>query len=216
MHVAAVLWSDLMLGDVRAEGAQNVQLFFVIICQLLRDVTPCADGEIVPLHESEAPGGTPSKVVDLHVTCYRYCHEANGVCGDASTCRRVLHHPLSKFILQLWPFRFVPPETLPGRLRSAQVVFLLPPPAHHCFSNVEFSGRGSIPVDDCVADGREFETRLVRASSLNRCHFGVLGNTPQHCVEAQHVLLREAPDYGGPKGPTFRQATRRRGLSKYH
>lgn len=205
-----------MLSDVRAEGAQNIQLVFVIICQLLRDRTSWADREIVPLHKTEAPGRTPSKVVDLHVACYRYCHESNRVCRDASTCCRVFNNPLSKFILQLWPFRFVPSETLSGRLCFAQVVFLLPPPAYHCFSNIKFSRRRSVPVHDCVTDSREFETRLVSTSSLNRCHFGVLRNTPQNIVEAQHVLLREAPDYGSPKGPTFRQAMRRRSLSKYH
>lgn len=213
MHAADVFRPDLSLGE-GAEAAQNVQLFFVIVCQLLRDGAFSADGEIAPLHEPEAPGGTPSKVLDLHVPGYRHRHEPDGVGGDPSTRRRVLVNPLPKFILQLWPFGFVPSETLSGRLSLAEVVFLLPPPAHHCFGNIKFSRGSSVPVDYCVADSHEFKTRLVSTSSPNRCHFGVLRNAPQNYVEAQHVLLREAPNYGGPEGPTFHHATRRRSLLK--
>lgn len=215
VHAADVFRPDLILGE-GAEGAQNVQLFLVIVCQLLRDGAFSADGEIAPLHESEAPGGTPSKVLDPHVPGYGHRHEADGVGGDPSTGRRVLVNPLPKFILQLWPFGFVPSETLSGRLSLAQVVFLLPPPAHHRFGNIKLSRRGSVPVDDCVADSHEFKTRLVSTSSPDRCHFGVPRNAPQNYAEVQHVLLREAPNYGGPEGPIFHRATRGRSLLKYH
>lgn len=64
-----MFWSDLHFSDlVLAVGAENGQLFFLILWQLLRHGGSCADGEITSFHKTKAPKRTSLKVVNLHVT----------------------------------------------------------------------------------------------------------------------------------------------------